>query len=67
MKLTEQKTNPISSFFLEAAKYRGESQHFTYETYVLVFEKNMRILSSNIEEMRDARSVQKFLSGIECP
>ena len=34
---------------LEEAKYRGESQRFTYETYVLIFEKNMRILSRNNE------------------
>ena len=52
---------------LKAAKYHGESQRFTYETYFLIFEKNMRILSRNNEEIRDAISFQKFLPGIECP
>ena len=52
---------------MEAAKYRGKSQHFTYETYVLIFEKNMRILSGNNEEMWDARAVHNLPSGIECP
>ena len=52
---------------LEAAKYRGKPQHFTYETYVLIFEKNMRILSRNDKEMRYARAVQNFLSGIKYP
>ena len=46
---------------MEAAKYRRELQRFTYETYVLIFENNIRILSRNNEEMRDTRSVQKFL------
>ena len=52
---------------MEADKYRGESQRFTYETYVIIFEKDMRILSRNNEEMWDAGAVHKFLSGIECP
>ena len=34
---------------MEAAKYRGKSQHFTYETYVLIFENIIRILSRNNE------------------
>ena len=34
---------------LEADKYCGKSQRFTYETYVLIFDKNMRILSKNNE------------------
>ena len=42
---------------MEAAKYRRELQRFTYETYVLIFENNIRILSRNNEEMRDTRSV----------
>ena len=46
---------------LESDKYCGKSQGFTYETYVLIFENNIRILSRNNEEMRDTRSVQKFL------
>ena len=50
---------------MEAARYRGESQHFTYEIYVLIFQKNMRILSSNNEAMLDSRSAQKFLLGIK--
>ena len=34
---------------LEAAKHRDKSQRFTYETYVIIFEKNIRILSRNNE------------------
>ena len=52
---------------MEAAKYCGESQFLTYETYVIIFEKNMNILSSNNKLMRYARAVQKFLLGIKCP
>ena len=52
---------------MEAAKYRGKSQHFTYETYVLIFENSIRILSRNNEEMWDSRAVQKFLPGIKYP
>ena len=52
---------------LETAKYRGDSQRFSYETYVLIFEKNMRLLSSNNEEMPDTKAVQNFLTGIEFP
>ena len=51
---------------MEAAKYCGESQRFTYKTYVLIFEKDMRILSRNDEEMWDTRAVQRFLLGIKC-
>ena len=46
---------------LEVAKYCGKSKKFTYKTYVLIFQKNMCILSKNDEEMQDARAVQKFL------
>ena len=52
---------------MEAANYHGESQFFTYETYVLIFENNMHILFTDNEEIHDTRSVQKFLSGIKCP
>ena len=52
---------------MEAAKYHGKSQRFTYETYFLIFEKNMRILSRNKEEIWDDRAVHKFLLGIKCP
>ena len=45
----------------EAAKYHVKPQHFTYDSYVLIFYKNMRILSGNNEEMWDAVVVQKFL------
>ena len=34
---------------MESAKYYGKSQQFTYETYVLFFENNMRILFQNNE------------------
>ena len=65
MRLTEQRAKPI--WQMEAAKYYVTSLRFTYETYVLIFEKNMLILSRYNEEIRDARVVQKFLPGIECP
>ena len=52
---------------LKAAKYHGESQRFTYETYVLIFENSIRILSRNNEEMWDSIAVQKFLPGIKYP
>ena len=54
-------------FAMEAAKYRGKSQRFTYETYVIIFEKNMRILYRNNEEMWYSRAFQKFLLGIKFP
>ena len=60
-------TNKKAYLALEAAKYCGKLQCYIYETYVLIFEKNMRILSRNIGEMWDARVVQMSLSGIECP
>ena len=34
---------------MEEAEYRSVSQCFTYEPYVVIFEKNMRILSRNNE------------------
>ena len=52
---------------MEADKYCSESQCFTSETYVLIFEKNVRILSRSNEEMWDARAVHNFLLGVECP
>ena len=62
MKLTGQRTRLIHHWKqLSIAENRNV---FTYETYVLIFDKNMRILYSNNEEMRDDREVQKFLSGI---
>ena len=61
------RANDKAYLVLESAKYCSESKRFTYENYVLIFEKNMCILSRNNEEIRDTRAVQKFLSGIEFP
>ena len=47
MQLTEQRTKTIQK--MEAAKYHGKSQRFTDESYVLISEKNMRILSRKNE------------------
>ena len=51
---------------MKADKYCAKSERFTYESYVFIFENNMRILSRNNEEMRDAWSIQNLLLGIKC-